>query len=61
MNTYEITFRDEVEAETDEQCYEQFLNYLRECVENEDVSAFVFVNLTELRKKTKKHLDFPAV
>ena len=53
MTKYEITFRDEVEAETDEQCYEQLLDYLRECVENEDVTAFAFVNLTELRKKQK--------
>ena len=45
MKTYKITFYEEVTAETEEQCYEELLRYLRDCVENEDVSGFEFVNL----------------
>lgn len=38
----EITFKDEVEAETMEEAYGTFLEYLSDCVNNGDVAAFQF-------------------
>ena len=40
MNKYEIVFCDEVDHESIDECIASFLEYLKECVENEDVSAF---------------------
>jgi len=37
---YKVTFMDIFESEDLEKCYEQLLDYLTECVENKDVSAF---------------------
>lgn len=49
IDVYEITFRDEFLATSLEDCYDDLLDYLRECVENQDVTAFNFVNLTKLK------------
>jgi len=49
IDVYEITFRDEFPATSLEDCYDDLLDYLRECVENQDVTAFNFVNLTKLK------------
>jgi hypothetical protein len=48
MIKYEITFRDEVEHENIDECVASFLEYLQECVENGDVSAFGIYKLEEV-------------
>ena len=45
MNKYEIVFRDEVEHKDIHECIDAFLDYLNECVKNNDVSAFQFYKL----------------
>lgn len=47
MRKYEIVFRDEVEAESIHEVYDDFLEYLAECVRCRDVSAFQFYSLPE--------------
>jgi hypothetical protein len=37
---FEISFRDIVEGNSEEEVYEDLLRYLAECVKNQDVSAF---------------------
>tara|TARA_R110002020_G_scaffold48664_2_gene138596 strand:+ start:26698 stop:26898 length:201 start_codon:yes stop_codon:yes gene_type:complete len=39
---YEVTFRDEIEADSEEEAYDDFLKYLAECVHHQDVTAFQF-------------------
>jgi hypothetical protein len=45
MAKYEIVFRDEVEADSIESVYDDFLEYLADCVRDGDVSAFQFYSL----------------
>ena len=40
MTKYEIAFRDEVEHDNLDDCVESLIDYLQECVQNRDVSAF---------------------
>lgn len=40
--TYTITFKDTIDAETEEQAYDKLLEYLKKCVDNGDVTAFNF-------------------
>ena len=47
LKRFEITFRDEIEAETEEQAIEWLFEYLNDCVRNEDVSAFGIYRLKE--------------
>ena len=47
MPKFEITFRDEIEAETEEQAIEWLFEYLNDCVRNDDVSAFGIYRLKE--------------
>ena len=42
MPKYKVTFTDEIESESEIGSYDALLNYLKECVINEDVSAFNF-------------------
>jgi len=42
---FEIVFRDEYRADSEEEVYAKFLAYLRDVVENEDVTAFQFYEL----------------
>jgi hypothetical protein len=42
MAKFEIVFRDEVEHDSMEDCYDAFLEYLADCVRDGDVSAFQF-------------------
>jgi hypothetical protein len=37
---FEISFRDIVEGNSEEEVYEDLLRYLAECVKNQDVSVF---------------------
>ena len=41
---YKITFNDEIEADSDEQAYKNLIQYLRDCVKYEDVTAFGFID-----------------
>jgi hypothetical protein len=41
---YKITFNDEIEAETLEDAFDQLLDYLKDCVNMEDVTAFTFTD-----------------
>lgn len=47
FRVFEIVFRDEVEAESIESVYDNFLEYLADCVRCGDVSAFQFYELKE--------------
>jgi hypothetical protein len=47
MKKYEIVFRDEVEAESIHEVFDDFLEYLADCVRCGDVSAFQFYSLSE--------------
>ncbi len=42
MKKFNVTFKDMLEAESEEDCYEQLLIYLEDCVKYEDVTAFEF-------------------
>lgn len=39
---YKVTFQDEIEAETIEDAFDQLLEYLKDCVNMGDVTAFTF-------------------
>lgn len=45
MAKYEIVFRDKVEADSIESVYDDFLEYLADCVRCGDVSSFQFYEL----------------
>lgn len=51
---FEVTYRDEYKADSEEEAYDKLLSYLQEVVENQDVTAFTFVNLTKFREKYPK-------
>ena len=42
MKKYKVTFTDTLEAESEEDCYEQLFEYLRSVLHYEDVTAFEF-------------------
>ena len=42
MKSFEISFEDIIQAETEEEAYDMFLEYLAECVKMRDVEAFKF-------------------
>ena len=45
MALYEVTFRDEIEADSEEEAYDAFLKYLSHCVRLQDVTTFQFFEL----------------
>lgn len=45
-----VKFNDEIEAETEEDAYDILLEFLRECVEFGDLTAFDFTLKTENEK-----------
>ena len=45
MPKFEITYRDEIEADSEEDAIEWLSQYLNDCVRNEDVSVFNFNKL----------------
>ena len=47
MPRYEIVFRDEVECDSEEQCYDYLFEYLQRCIEYRNTSAFQFYKLKE--------------
>lgn len=44
---FELTYRDEIEAENQDEAVEWLLQYLFDCVKNEDVSAFQLFKLED--------------
>ena len=50
MPKFEITYRDEIEAESEEQAIEWLFIYLADCLRDEDVSVFNFYELKEKHK-----------
>ena len=42
MKSFEISFEDIIQAETEEKAYDVLLEYLAECVKYRDVEAFKF-------------------
>ena len=42
MISFEISFEDIIQAETEEEAYDMLLDYLAECVQMGDVTAFKF-------------------
>ena len=57
--TFVVTFHDHFEGETEEQCYDQLLEYLKNCVNDGDVCAFSFKEL-EPSQKTDKLSEMKA-
>ena len=53
MKKYKITFTDEFECLNEEHSYETLLNYLKECVQNEDVTAFEFKEVNQQASEQK--------
>lgn len=51
MKKFKVKFIDYFEAETEEDCYKKLLDYLKECVEMEDVMAFEFNEVKERKVK----------
>ena len=47
MPKFEITYRDEIEADSEEDAIEWLFQYLNDCVRNDDVSVFNFYELKE--------------
>ena len=39
---WEVTFKDIIEADSEEMAYEKLLEYLEDCVKHKDVSVFNF-------------------
>jgi hypothetical protein len=50
MPKFEITYRDEIEAESEEKAIEWLFIYLADCLRDEDVSVFNFYELKEKHK-----------
>jgi hypothetical protein len=40
MKRYRVFYIDEIQANSEEEAYEQTLKYLQDCIEYQDVSAF---------------------
>ena len=47
LKRFEITFRDEIEVESEEEVVSSLIQYLSDCVKFEDVSAFGIYKLKE--------------
>lgn len=47
MPRFEITFKDEIEVENEEEAIDALIQYLADCVRFEDVSVFNFFKLKE--------------
>jgi hypothetical protein len=48
MKKFEVTYRDEFEANTEEEAYDKFLTYLEDCVIDRDITVFQFYELPEV-------------
>ena len=54
MKKYKVTFTDTLEAESEEDCYEQLFEYLRSVLHFEDVTAFEFEGAYKPKKIRKR-------
>jgi len=45
MKKFQVTFTDIIEAETEEEAYEQIIKYCFEVADSGDVTAFEFLNV----------------
>ena len=50
MKKFKITFVDEIEAENEEAAYKDLLDYLRDVVKYDDVTAFDFKDISPIKK-----------
>ena len=57
MKRFKITYNDEFECLNEEHAYETLLNYLKECVDNQDVCAFGFKEIKENEPKTNQSIE----
>ena len=48
MKRYRVFYIDEVEANSEEEAYDQTLNYLEDCIKYQDVSAFGYEYIGEV-------------
>ena len=48
---WEVTFKDQIEADTEEEAYKKLLEYLEECVRYEDVTVFNFLEMERIKEK----------
>lgn len=53
MSQYKVSFKDSFYASSENEAYEIFKVYLKQCVDYNDVSAFEFKPLTKTKKKGK--------
>lgn len=54
MSQYKVSFKDTFYASSQEEAYEIFKVYIKQCASYNDVSAFEFKPLTKKKKKGKK-------
>jgi hypothetical protein len=47
MPKFEVTFKDEIEVENEEEAVDALIQYLNDCVKFQDVSVFNFYKLKE--------------
>lgn len=53
MSQYKVSFKDTFYASTQEEAYEIFKVYIKQCATYNDVSAFEFKPLTKKEKRVK--------
>lgn len=53
MSQYKVSFKDTFYASTEEEAYEIFKVYIKQCATYNDISAFEFKALTKEEKKGK--------
>jgi hypothetical protein len=51
MKRYRVFYIDEVQANSEEEAYEETLKYLQDCIKNQDVSAFNYELIGEITWK----------
>ena len=49
MKRYRVFYIDEVQANSEEEAYEQTLKYLEDCIKYQDVSAFGYEFIGEVK------------
>ena len=51
MKKFKITYNDKFECIDEEHAYETLLNYLKECIENQELLSFKIEEIKERKKK----------
>ena len=57
MKRFEVTFRDEIEAESEESAYDAILEFCRESAGAGDVTAFQFIEMPEQKLKPEQRKE----